>query len=182
MVSSPAVQGGVRGHHGLVVGEQEEHGSGPTGAGASDDPAAPGGGAASPADTGVGAAPVSGSPVRVDGRRGKPAATVGLRRAVRTILNLSAVTVRLVGFVLAAILLVRIGIAFVPVNPDNVIVGWIVRFADVIVWGFRDLFLPADPRIGLVANYGLAALFWMAVGLIAAATLTGLGRRVAGRS
>ena len=120
--------------------------------------------------------------MRVDGRRDKPAATVGLRRAVRTILNLSAVTVRLVGFVLAAILLVRIGIAFVPVNPDNVIVGWIVRFADVIVWGFRDLFLPADPRIGLVANYGLAALFWMAVGLIAAAALSCLGRRVAGRS
>ena len=120
--------------------------------------------------------------MRVDGRRGKPEAAVGLRRALGTILNLLAVTVRLVGFVLAAILLVRIGIAFVPVNPDNVIVGWIVRFADVIVWGFRDLFLPADPRIGLVANYGLAALFWMAVGLIAGRALSGLGRRVAGRS
>ena len=43
----------------------------------------------------------------------------------------------------------------------NVIVEWIVRFADVLVWGFRDLFLPADPRIGLVANYGLAAVFWV---------------------
>jgi len=120
--------------------------------------------------------------VRVDGRRGKPEAAVGLRRALGTILNLLAVTVRLVGFVLAAILLVRIGIAFVPVNPDNVIVEWIVRFADIIVWGFRDLFLPVDPRIGLVANYGLAAVFWMAAGLIAARTLSGLGLRVAGRS
>ena len=165
-----------------MAGEQEEQGSSRTGAGASDDPAAAGSGAASPTDTGVGATPVPESPVGVDHRRGKPAATVGLRRALRKILNLLAVTVRLVGFVLAAILLVRIGIAFVPVNPDNVIVEWIVRFADIIVWGFRDLFLPADPRMGLVANYGLAALFWMAVGLIAGRALSGLGRRVAGRS
>lgn len=165
-----------------MAGEQEEQGSGRTGAGASDDPAAAGSGAASPTDTGVDAAPVSESSVRVDGRRGKPAAAVGLRRALGTILNLLAVTVRLVGFVLAAILLVRIGIAFVPVNPDNVIVEWIVMFADMIVWGFRNLFLPADPRIGLVANYGLAAVFWMALGLIGARALSALGLRIAGRS
>ena len=73
-------------------------------------------------------------------------------------------------------------LAFVPVNPGNVIVEWIVRFADIVVWGFRDLFLPADPRIGLVANYGLAAVFWLAVGFIGAWALSGLGRLVAGRS
>ena len=101
---------------------------------------------------------------------------------MRTIINLLAVTVRLIGFVLAAILLVRVGLAFVPVNPGNVIVEWIVRFADVIVWGFRDLFLPTDPLVGLVANYGLAAVFWLAVGLIAAALLSGLALRVGGRS
>ena len=101
---------------------------------------------------------------------------------MRTIINLLAVTVRLIGLVLAAILLVRIGLAFVPINPGNVIVEWIVRFADIIVWGFRDLFLPTDPRIGLVANYGLAAVFWLAVGLIGAAVLSGLALRVGGRS
>ena len=177
------MQGGARVHHGLVVGEQgeqEEQGSGRHDAGASDVPAGGGGGAASPTDGGVRAARVSEPSVRVDDRRGRRAATVGLRRAVRTIINLSAVTVRLVGFVLAAVLLVRIGLAFVPVNPDNVIVEWIVRFADILVWGFRDLFTPADPRIRLMANYGLAAVFWMAVGLIAAGVLSGLGSRVAG--
>ena len=69
-----------------------------------------------------------------------------------------------------------------PVNPYNVIVEWIVRYADIIVWGFRDLFLPADPRIRLVANYGLAAVFWLAVGMIAARVLSGLGQLVSGRS
>jgi hypothetical protein len=89
---------------------------------------------------------------------------------------------RLVAGVFAAILVVRIGLAFVTVNPHNVIVEWIVRFADVLVWGFRDLFLPADPRIGLVANDGLAAVFWVVVGVIAAWALSGFGRLVACRS
>jgi hypothetical protein len=167
-------------HHGLVVGEQEEQGSSRDGADGSDDPAEADGGAASTTDTGAGAAPEPESSVRVDDRRGGPAATAVLRRAVRTIVNLLAVTVRLVGFVMAAILLVRIGLAFVPVNPSNVIVEWFVKVADIIVWGFRDLFLPADPRVGLAANYGLAAVFWMVVGLIAAQVLAGLGLRVAG--
>ena len=167
-----------------MVGEQDEQGSGRDGAGvgASDDPTAAGSEAVSPTDSGVDAAPVSESPVRVDDQRGGPAATVGLRRAVRTIINLLAVTVRLVGCVLAAILLVRIGLAFVPVNPDNVIVAWIVRFADIIVWGFRDLFLPADPRIALAANYGLAAVFWLVVGVIATRMLSRIGQLVAGRN
>ena len=128
-----------------MAGEQEEQGSGRNGAGASDGPATAESDAPSPTDTDVGAAPVPESPVRVDDRRRGPAAAVGVRRAVGTIINLLAVTVRLIGLVLAAILLVRIGLAFVPVNPGNVIVEWIVRFADIIVWGFRDLFLPTDP-------------------------------------
>jgi hypothetical protein len=165
-----------------VAGEQEEQGSGRNGAGASDGPATAESDAPSLTDTDVGAAPVADSPVRVDDRRRGPGAAVGVRRVVRTIINLLAVTVRLIGLVLAAILLVRVGLAFVPVNPGNVIVEWIVRFADIIVWGFRDLFLPTDPQIGLVANYGLAAVFWLAVGLIAAALLSGLALRVAGSS
>jgi len=41
--------------------------------------------------------------------------------------------------------------------------------------------VPADPRIGLLANYGLAAVFWMVVGFVVAAVLSGLGQLVAGR-
>jgi hypothetical protein len=169
----------TRAHDGLM-GEQGES-SDRNGAGASDDPAAAGSETASPTGDGADAASVSGSSVRFDDDLGGVAA-VRVRRAARTIINLLAVTVRLVACVFAAILLVRIGLAFVPVNPHNVIVEQIVRFADIIVWGFRDLFLPSDPHIGLVANYGLAAVFWLAVGLIAARVLSGLGLLVAGRN
>ena len=117
----------------------------------------------------------------MDDRRGGPAATAGVRRAVGTIINLLAVMVRLIGLVLAAILLVRIGLAFVPVNPGNVIVEWIVRFADIVVWGSDNCSCHRSAcRAG--ADYGLAAVFWLAVGLIAAAALSGLGLRVAGSS
>ena len=157
------------------MGEQGEQGNGRDRADASDEPAAAGG--ASPTGDGAGAvARVSGSPVRLGDHPGR------VRRVVQTIMNLLAVTVRLVASAFAVVLIVRIGLAFVAVNPHNAIVEWIVRFADVLVWGFRDLFLPADPRIGLVANYGLAAVFWVVVGVIVAWVLSGFGRLVGGRS
>lgn len=164
------------------MGEQGEQSNGRDRADAADDSAAAGRGTASPSGDGAGAAPASGSTVRLGDHRGGPTAAGRVRRAVRTIMNLLAVTVRLVAGVFAVVLVVRIGLAFVAVNPHNVIVEWIVRFSDVLVWGFRDLFLPADPRIGLLANYGLAAVFWVVVGVIAAWVLTGFGRLVAGRN
>jgi hypothetical protein len=159
-----------------------EQGNGRDRADASDDSAAAGRGTASPIADGAGAAPVSGSPVRLGDHRGGLAGAGRVRHVVQAILNLMAVAVRLLASVFALVLIVRIGLAFVAVNPHNVIVEWIVRSADVLVWGFRDLFLPADPRIGLLANYGLAAVFWVVVGVIVAWALSGLGRLIGGRS
>lgn len=133
-----------------------------------------------PTDDGAGAVPVTGAAPVNDHRVGT--ATAGrVRQAAAKFINVLAGAVRLVAAAFAVILLLRIGLAFVAVNPQNVIAEWIVRTADVLVWGFRDLFVPADPRIGLLANYGLAAVFWMVVGFIVAAVLSGLGQLVAGR-
>jgi hypothetical protein len=163
------------------MGEQGEQGNGRDRAHASDDSAAAG--TAGPIGDGAGAVPpVSGSPVRLGDHRGRLSVAGRVRRVVQTIMSLLAVTVRLVTGVFAVVLIVRIGLAFVAVNPRNVIVEWIVRFADVLVWGFRDLFLPADPRIGLAANYGLAAVFWVVVGVIVAWVLSGFGRLVGGHN
>jgi hypothetical protein len=96
-------------------------------------------------------------------------------------MNALAVIARLVGCLFAVVLLVRIGLAFVAVNPRNVIVEGIVRFSDGIVLDFRDLFLPTDPRIGLAVNYGLAAVFWLVAGMIAGWALSGVGWLAAGR-
>jgi len=133
-----------------------------------------------PADDGANAVPVTGTAPVNDHRVGT--ATAGrVRQTAQKLINVLAGAVRLVAAAFAVILLLRIGLAFVAVNPQNVIAEWIVRTADVLVWGFRDLFVPADPRIGLLANYGLAAVFWMVVGFVVAAVLSGLGQLVAGR-
>jgi len=158
------------------MGEQD---NGRNHAGASDDRAAEDAGTASPTEVGVGAAAVSGSSVRVGDRRVGAAVRVG--RAVQTILNALAAIARLVGSLFAVVLLVRVGLEFVAVNPHNVIVEWIVRFSDAIVLDFRDLFLPSDPRIGLAVNYGLAAVFWLVAGMVVGWALSAVGQLAAGR-
>ena len=169
-------------HHG-PMGEQGEQDDGRESAGASDERATTPK-AASPAENGASAAPIPASSVRsVERPGGHPGGAVAaVRRAVWTVMNVLAIIVRLVTCAFAAILLIRIGLAFFATNPHNVIVAWIVRAANVLVWGFRDLFVPTDPRIGLVANDGLAAVFWVVVGVILAWVLSGFGRLVAGRS
>jgi hypothetical protein len=147
-------------------------------AGASDDRPAEAAGTASPSEVGVGDTTASRSSVRVGDHPVRTGATV---RVVQTIMNALAATARLVGALFAVMLLVRVGLAFVAVNPSNVIVGWIVRFSDVLVLDFRDLFLPTDPRIGVAVNYGLAAVFWLAAGLVVGWLLSGVGRLAAGR-
>jgi len=154
------------------MGEQD---NGRNHAGASDGQAAEGG----PAEVGVGTAAVSGSSVRVGDRRVGAAARVG--RAVQKVLNALAAIARLVGSLFAVVLLVRVGLAFVAVNPHNVIVEWIVAFSDAIVLDFRDLFLPTDPRIGLAVNYGLAAVFWLVAGMVVGWALSAVGQLAAGR-
>ena len=143
------------------MGEQD---NGRNHAGASDGQAAEGG----PAEVGVGTAAVSGSSVRVG-------------RAVQKVLNALAAIARLVGSLFAVVLLIRVGLAFVAVNPHNVIVEWIVGFSDAIVLDFRDLFLPSDPRIGLAVNYGLAAVFWLVAGMVVGWALSAVGQLAAGQ-
>ncbi len=174
-------RGAARVHHG-PMGDQGEQDDGREGVGASDEQAAPPR-PVSPAENGASAAPIPASSVRsVERPAGHPGGAVAaLRRAVWTVMNVLAILVRLVTCAFAGILLLRIGLAFFATNPHNVIVVWIVRAADVLVWGFRDLFVPTDPRIGLVANDGLAAVFWVVVGVIIAWALSGFGRLVAGR-
>ena len=156
------------------MGEQD---NGRYHAGASDGQAAEGG----PTEVGAGTAAVSGSSVRVGDQRVRSGAAGRVGRAVQTILNALAAIARLVGSLFAVVLLIRVGLAFVAVNPHNVIVEWIVGFSDAIVLDFRDLFLPSDPRIGLAVNYGLAAVFWLVAGMVVGWALSAVGQLAAGR-
>ncbi len=116
-------------------------------------------------------------------RTDRPAARArsrsGVGRTLQRVMNGLAVAVTAVTVLFAAVLGLRIALAFVPINPDNPIVRWIDGLAGAVVLAFRDLFLPADPRIALAVNYGLAAIFWLVAGLVVARVLRGLGQLLA---
>ncbi len=63
-------------------------------------------------------------------------------------------------------------------NVDNSIVSWVGSTADGLTLGFQDLFTPDDPKLSVLINYGIAAIFWLVVSAIIAKVI----RRVGGSS
>ena len=79
--------------------------------------------------------------------------------------SILATVVRVVTLLFAVVLVAHIALVVVGViNPTNGVASFLRGFADTVVLGFRDLFLPADPTIMLVVNYGVAAVFWVVLG------------------
>lgn len=91
--------------------------------------------------------------------------------------NLLAGLVRWIGVTAAVILVIHVALVAGEANPAN----WIARFtttlADFFSLGFRDLFnKPADdPKLRTLLNYGLAALFWLALSGFLARAIRRLG-------
>lgn len=106
-----------------------------------------------------------GSPDRGEVPQGRPTrSSVDIGEAMWKVANVVATIVRVIGYALTAVLLIFIVLTVVGVNPLNAIARIIGSIADVVVLSFRDLFLPADPLLGIVLNYGLAAVFWLLLG------------------
>jgi hypothetical protein len=56
-------------------------------------------------------------------------------------------------------------------NQNSGFVAFVYAVAKVFVFGFGDVFTPGDAKIGLVLNYGLAAIVYLVVGRIIYRTL-----------
>jgi hypothetical protein len=56
-------------------------------------------------------------------------------------------------------------------NQNNGFVQLVYVLAKVFVLGFGDVFTPNDAKIGLVLNYGLAALVYLVIGKLIARAL-----------
>jgi len=84
--------------------------------------------------------------------------------------------------VIAVILVAHILFALLGANPNNPLVVFVAQWADALAIFFRGLFATGSDALNVILNYGLAAVFWVVVGVIAAWLLSGLGRLVAGRS
>ncbi|WP_433784983.1 hypothetical protein ACQPX6_01605 [Actinomycetospora sp. CA-101289] len=86
---------------------------------------------------------------------------------------------RVVGYALAAILVLDIILTFVGVNTANGVAQVIGSISDTVVLGFRDLFLLSDPILTTVVNDGLAAVFWVLVAEFGSRLIRWLGARLA---
>ncbi len=84
------------------------------------------------------------------------------RRADRT--NLIANTIRIATALIALVFVLHIVFTLFGANQNNGFVAFDYAVARVFVFGFGDVFTPKDAKIGLIANYGLAAIVYLVVG------------------
>lgn len=121
----------------------------------------------------------SGRGTRDDFADGPPRAGKGFemdwRRAKDRVFGLLAGIVRWAGVLLAIVLVLHVIFVVGSANPDNAIVTWVTGWAGTFSAGFRDLFEPSDPRLRVLVNFGIAALFWLVVSGIVARIIRRIG-------
>lgn len=95
----------------------------------------------------------------------------GKTRAVRTV----CAVIDVVCWVFALVLLLHILLVVAGANMGNGFASFITSWAGGVDLGLDGLFSPADERMAVLLNEGVAALLWLAIG----ALLTNLISRVA---
>lgn len=93
--------------------------------------------------------------------------------------GLLAGIVRWVGLIFAVILVGHIIFVIGEANPDNSIVSWAADWSEGLALGFHDLFQPQDPKLLVLINYGIAAIFWLVVSAIIAKVIRRVGGALA---
>ncbi|HEY2194417.1 MAG TPA: hypothetical protein VGH76_19270 [Actinomycetospora sp.] len=78
--------------------------------------------------------------------------------------NVLATVVRTLALLFTLVLVVNVVLVLVGVNPANGVAQFVGAVADIVILGFRDLFVPANPIIMLIVNSLVAAVFWVFVG------------------
>jgi hypothetical protein len=91
------------------------------------------------------------------------------RRADRV--NIIANTIHVVTALIALVFLLHIVFTLFGANQKSGIVAFVYGAAKIFVFGFGDVFTPGDAKIGLVVNYGLAAIVYLVVGRLIYRTL-----------
>jgi hypothetical protein len=79
------------------------------------------------------------------------------------VLGVLASAVRWLGLLLALVLVIHVLLTVGSANPQNGITTFFADAADPIAIGFKNLFTPTDPKLYVLVNYGIAALFWLVV-------------------
>ncbi|WP_040925882.1 hypothetical protein [Saccharomonospora marina] len=94
--------------------------------------------------------------------------------ADRVVATLAGI-VRWVGLAFAVVLVLHVVFVIGEANQANSIVSFVADATDTLAMGFRDLFTPEDPKLAVLVNYGIAALFWLVVTAIVARIIRRVG-------
>jgi amino acid transporter len=70
---------------------------------------------------------------------------------------------RIIGMVIVGVLVVFIVLTLLDANPDNGLTRIVTDLANTFGLGLGNLFQPDEPKLGVVLNYGTAALIWFAI-------------------
>jgi hypothetical protein len=77
--------------------------------------------------------------------------------------DLLASLLRTVGLLIVAVLVVFIVLTLLDANFANSAAATVRDLADNLDLGLSNLFLPADPKIRVLLNYGVAAIIWYVI-------------------
>lgn len=113
-------------------------------------------------------------------RRLKTHDTAAMRARVAAararVVGLISTVVRWAGNLAAVILTAHVVLTVGGANPDNGITRFVAGWADPLALGFQNLFPQPDaPKLDVLVNYGLAAIFWMIVTSLVVKIIRALG-------
>jgi hypothetical protein len=91
------------------------------------------------------------------------------------VVGIAAGVVRWIGLIFALILVVHVLLTVGSANPNNGITSFFADWAHPLALGFKDLFTPNDPKLLVLVNYGIAAIFWLVVSTVLAKIIRRFG-------
>ena len=94
-----------------------------------------------------------------------------LRTGVRRVSDTAAAAVRVIAMIICVLLALHIAFVVFKANDDNAIVRTVNDWADWFAWRFRDMFVPKDERVGVLVNYGIAAVVYLIAGRVLGALI-----------
>ena len=91
------------------------------------------------------------------------------------VVGIVAGTLRWLGNLVAVVLAAHVLLTVFSANQANPIVVFVRSCAQPLALAFRDLFVPADEKLRVLVDYGVAAVFWLIVTSIVVKLVRRLG-------
>lgn len=125
-----------------------------------------------------GSAAPGAAPAQARRPRRRPSSEAVLRAARdawRRVIGALATLVTVAAVVAAVILALHIVFVVFNANAQNGMVRFIGNMADDLVFGFKDLFLPRNPKVEIFVNYAVAAVVYLIAGGVVSRIIRRLG-------